>query len=67
MYRFLIVAVLMALLGACASNETGRYGMSGSSSTRYAVNAPPMDPTRKIDEQDCSRPIQPERGNLLCK
>ena len=67
MYRFMIIAVVAAL-GACATNETGGgYAMSGLSASRYAVKAPPMDPNRKIDEQDCSQPIQPERGNLLCK
>ena len=68
MYRFMSIAVVAALLGACATKETsGGYAMSGLSGSRYAVKAPPMDPNRKIDEQDCSQPIQPERGNLLCK
>src|SRR5262245_56864302 len=28
---------------------------------------PPLDSTRKIAEQDCSRPIELEQGNLRCK
>lgn len=30
-------------------------------------NAPPMDPHRKVVEQDCSRPVDPPLGNLKCK
>jgi hypothetical protein len=29
--------------------------------------APPMDPSRKVAEQDCSRPIYDDRGNLMCR
>jgi membrane protein involved in colicin uptake len=29
--------------------------------------APSMDPTRKVSEQDCSRPIVDDRGNLMCR
>lgn len=28
---------------------------------------PEADPTRKVSEQDCTRPITPEAGNLRCK
>lgn len=31
------------------------------------VEAPPMDPTRKVSEQECSRPIETDDGNLLCR
>jgi len=26
-----------------------------------------MDPTRKVSEQDCSRSIVDDRGNLMCR
>lgn len=29
--------------------------------------APPMDPTRQINEQDCTKPIEHNGGNLRCK
>ena len=29
--------------------------------------APPMDPSRKVAEQDCSRQIDTDRGNLMCR
>jgi hypothetical protein len=31
------------------------------------ADAPPMDPTRKVSEQDCSRPIDTGGGNLMCR
>ena len=27
----------------------------------------PMDPSRKINEQDCSKPVDSSAGNLRCK
>jgi hypothetical protein len=30
-------------------------------------NAGPLDPSRKINEQDCSKPIDLTAGNLKCK
>jgi membrane protein involved in colicin uptake len=30
-------------------------------------DAPPMDPTRKVAEQECARPIVTDRGNLMCR
>jgi colicin import membrane protein len=35
--------------------------------TTAPVGAPPMDPTRKVSEQDCSRPIDTGGGNLMCR
>ena len=29
--------------------------------------APPMDPTRKVNEQDCSRPVDDTGANLKCR
>jgi hypothetical protein len=28
---------------------------------------PPMDPKRKVTEQDCSKPVDTGTGNLMCK
>ena len=28
---------------------------------------PPLDPTRKVSEQDCTKPIDSTLGNLRCK
>jgi hypothetical protein len=42
---------------------------SGGGGRRYTDprKAPPLDPARKVSEQDCSRPIQLDSGNLRCK
>jgi hypothetical protein len=29
--------------------------------------APEPDPTRAINVQDCTQPIDPEAGNLMCR
>lgn len=29
--------------------------------------APPLDPARRINVQDCTQPIDPEAGNLYCR
>ena len=40
-----------------------RLGPDGKTSVR----APEPDPTRKINVQDCTRPVDPSAGNLLCR
>ena len=40
---------------------------AGCSSKPRDANAPPMDPTRRVSEQDCSRPIDTGGGNLMCR
>jgi hypothetical protein len=34
---------------------------------KMSVRAPEPDPTRKINAQDCTRPVDPNAGNLLCR
>ena len=40
-----------------------RLGPDGKTSVR----APEPDPTRKINVQDCTRPVDPNAGNLFCR
>ena len=40
-----------------------RLGLDGKTS----VGAPESDSTRKINVQDCTRPVDPNAGNLLCR
>ena len=35
--------------------------------TLPATYAPPMDAKRKVAEQDCSKPLTENEGNLRCK
>ena len=50
------------------AKSTGGGG-GGGSGNRYQDprKAPPMDPKRKVNEQDCSRPIDLAAGNLKCQ
>ena len=51
-----ITAVLLLLLAAgCGTNS------------QYGTDAASMDPTRKVNGQDCTRPIVDDRGNLMCR
>ena len=52
---------LFAVLGwgPAQSNASDAYSMK--------PNPTPMDPGRKISEQDCTKPIVLDRGNLRCK
>jgi hypothetical protein len=40
-----------------------RLGPDGKTSVR----APEPDPDRKINNQDCTRPVDPNAGNLRCR
>jgi hypothetical protein len=65
-------AAALALIGgtvSCAapppSAQSQRY--EGSMTNRARDRQAPMDPQRKVVEQDCSKPVELYRGNLLCK
>jgi hypothetical protein len=49
-----------------ASTSTGRGGGSGTL-RQDPRHAPPLDPERKVSEQDCTQPVDLTRGNLKCK
>ena len=51
---------------ARTSTATGRGG-STLRTMRDPRRAPELDPGRKINEQDCSKPIDFSAGNLRCK
>ena len=40
---------------------------NGGFYTAPASYAPPLDQKRKVDEQDCSKPLSNSDGNLRCK
>jgi hypothetical protein len=66
------LAVLVLLLAAgCASDNSimsGDYSGGGSvvNPTRSEESVPPMDPKRKVSEQDCRRSAELPAGNLMC-
>ena len=41
------------------------YGSSAAMAR--ASQTPPLDEKRNITEQDCSKPLAPDQGNLRCK
>jgi hypothetical protein len=53
-----------------STSPTTRAG-GGSSTMRGGLGErkppAPLDPSRKVSEQDCSKPIDPQAGNLRCK
>lgn len=53
--------VLIICTTACASSN-GNAGIGD----QHAFNAPPMDPSRRISEQDCRNPFSFDGGNLRC-
>jgi hypothetical protein len=70
---FLTIGAAMALIlctASCASNDSSRgYGMARSSSADPAYKGSrqlPMEPTRKVSEQDCRQSFYTDGGNLRC-
>ena len=58
MNKNITVAVALVLLLAAGSSRP----------QDAAPNPPPMDPKRKVNEQDCSKQVETDgRGNLLCR
>ena len=60
--------------GAAGTTATGVSGRSarvmrgGGGGSGYLPGPPvKMDPNRKINEQDCTAPIDPAAGNLRCR
>ena len=77
MARTRILIALALMLGAAAcSNTSGRAEVDTllytprSSETRVNYTTPkpaPMAEDRKINEQDCAKPVVLDQGNLRCK
>ena len=65
------IAVAIVLVSSTVSCTTS--GPSAGSerarmrSENVRLQPGPMDPERKIAEQDCSKPVDLNRGNLRCK
>ncbi len=55
MSKNITVVLLLVLAAGCSSKPP------------VEVYAPPMDPSRKVSEEDCSRPFDTEGGNLMCR
>ncbi len=55
MSKNLTVVLLLVLAAGCGTKPPAE-GL-----------APPLDPSRKVSEQDCSGPFEADSGNLLCR
>jgi hypothetical protein len=55
MNKNITVVLLLVLAAGCSTRP------------QDGASAPPMDPTRRVSEQDCSRPIDTGGGNLMCR
>ena len=55
------------LVGIVAAGEDRYYRVGPDGMKTSVGRAPPPDPTRKINVQDCTRPVDPAAGNLMCK
>jgi hypothetical protein len=65
-----------ASFGASADSGHGSPGAGGGGGTSITGNramyrdprsAPPLVEKRKVNEQDCSKPVDMQAGNLRCK
>jgi len=64
----LAAAALLALLvlaAGCSSAPAGNPRQEMRAYDHYMA-APPIDPTRKVSERDCTQPVPPGDGNLKC-
>jgi hypothetical protein len=55
MNKNITVVLLLVLAAGCSSKPQDE------------AYAPPLDPSRKVSEQDCSRPFDTDGGNLMCR
>jgi hypothetical protein len=55
-------AIILGIIAADGVQQL-RAGPDGT----IPVDAPPLDPARKVNAQDCTRPVDPSAGNLLCR
>ncbi|HLQ03036.1 MAG TPA: hypothetical protein VK143_12150 [Burkholderiales bacterium] len=53
------------VIGVMAADAVHYYRLGPDGKTQ--VRAPEPDPTRRINVQDCTRPVDPYAGNLLCR
>ena len=61
-------AMLSSAPTSTAPVSTGRGGGGGGGRQRIDPrHVPPLDPERKVNEQDCTKPIDLTTGNLRCK
>lgn len=53
--------------GPSPASASSGFTRGGSGRMPDPRGAAPLDPKRKVNEQDCSRPVDLSAGNLKCK
>ena len=53
--------------GPTSPTASSGFTRGGSGLTPDPRGAAPLDPKRKVSEQDCSKPVNLSAGNLKCK
>jgi len=53
------------VVGVMAAGAIQYYTMGPDG--KQPTGAPDLDPTRVINVQDCTHPVDPEAGNLMCR
>jgi hypothetical protein len=61
------VVLMILVTGLAAVFNWGSVQTNASNPDYMTFNPAPMDPNRKISEQDCTKPIVFDGGNLRCK
>jgi hypothetical protein len=82
LYRLLVATLLAVAIGGCASRRDPGAAQAAAapqpvkpvlpaymSASDYGAGGlvPRMDPSRKINEQDCSKDVDLTGGNLRCR
>jgi hypothetical protein len=55
------------LIGIMLADGFHYYLLAPDGTKTPVYSAPEPDPTRKINAQDCTRPVDPGAGNLFCR
>jgi hypothetical protein len=55
------------IVGIVAADGFRYYRVEPDGSRTPIGRAPEPDPARRVNVQDCTRPVDPAAGNLLCK
>ena len=67
-FATLLSAIFLAGVSYESDQEMARTGRMPHAAQRpYSAPLPPLDPARRIAEQDCTLPIEDSAANLRCR
>jgi len=55
------------IVGIVVSEGSRYYRIEPDGSKTPIGYAPELDPTRRVNAQDCTKPVDPKAGNLMCQ